>query len=171
MNHIENILNRRSVKKYKEEAVSEELIDQIIEAGLYAPSSLNLQSAIIVAITNPQERDKLAQLNAQVMNASIDPFYHAPVVLVVLADKNNANRVYDGSLVMANMMQAAYDLGLGSCWIHRAKEVFESEQGKQLLKQWGIEGEYEGIGNCIVGVPARVASATPRKAHRVYKVK
>ena len=100
-----------------------------------------------------------------------DPFYGAPVVLVVLADKNRPTCVYDGSLVMGNLMNAAASLGIGSCWIHRAKEVFASEEGKALLKKWGVEGDYEGIGHCVLGYPARdVPKAKPRKENYVYYV-
>ena len=167
---LSHIFNRRSVKKYRNEPVPKEMIDKIIQAGLYAPSSMNRQSAIIVALTNKEMRDQVAQMNAAMMKAKIDPFYGAPAVLIVLADKNNPCRVNDGSLVMANMMQAAADLGLGSCWIHRAKEVFETEEGKQLLKQWGIEEEVEGIANCIIGFPDLIPYAAPRKENRVYIV-
>lgn len=149
--------------------VPKELIDQIIEAGLYAPSGMNGQSPIVVAVTNKELRDKLSKMNAAIMGANIDPFYGAPVVLVVLADKTRPTYLYDGSLVMENMMLAAHELGLGSCWIHRAKEEFESEEGKEILKSLGIEGEYEGIGHCILGyAEGDVPQVKARKENRVY---
>ena len=168
---IKNIVERRSVKKYKNIPVEENLIDEIVMAGTYAPSGMNRQSPIILAITNQEVRDNIASINAKIMGTDIDPFYGAPVVLVVLADKNCPTHVYDGSLVMGNMMLAAHSLGLGSCWIHRAKETFETEEGREILKNLGIEGEYEGIANCILGYPDEVKEASPRKENYIYKIK
>ncbi len=168
---IKNIVERRSIKKYKNIPVEENLIDEIVMAGTYAPSGMNRQSPIILAITNQEVRNKIASINAKIMGTDIDPFYGAPVVLVVLADKNSPTHVYDGSLVMENMMLAAHSLGLGSCWIHRAKETFETEEGKEILKNLGIEGEYEGIANCILGYPDEVKEASPRKENYIYKIK
>lgn len=162
---------RVSVKKYKSTPVPKELIAQIVEAGTHAPTGLNKQSPIILAVTDKTVRDELSRLNA--VDDSFhraDPFYGAPCVLVVLADKNVTTRVYDGSLVMGNMLTAAHSLGLGACWIHRAKETFEKDEGKALLKKLGIEGEYEGIGNCIVGYPEIVPQKKPRKENWVYYV-
>lgn len=168
---IKNILERRSIKKYKNIPVEEALIDEIVNAGTYAPSGMNRQSPIILAITNKEVRDKIAGINARIMGVDMDPFYGAPVVLVVLADKNCPTHIYDGSLVMENMMLAAHSLGLGSCWIHRAKETFETKEGKEILKSLGIEGEYEGIANCILGYPDEVKEASPRKGNYIYKIK
>ena len=120
---IKTILERRSVREYKSDMVKDELIDEIVKAGTYAPSGRGAQSPIIIAITNKEIRDKLASINAKIAGGDTDPFYGAPVVLVVLADKNIPTYIYDGSLVMENMMLAAKSLGLGSCWIHRAKKV------------------------------------------------
>ncbi len=170
METMQTILSRRSVKSYLDRPVEKELIEKIVEAGMYAATGRNLQSPIILAITNRQVRDELSKINAEIMGAAGDPFYGAPVVLVVLADKNCRTRVYDGSLVMGNMLLAAHDLGLGACWIHRAKETFEREEGKALLKQLGIEGEYEGIGNCVLGYPETLPAAKPRKENWVYLV-
>lgn len=168
---LENIKTRRSIRQFKDTPVPKELIEKICEAGTYAPTGMGKQSPIIVAVTNPTVRNKLSKLNADIMNGTNDPFYGAPVVLVVLADKERGTYLYDGSLVMGNMMLAAHDLGLGSCWIHRAKEVFESEEGKALLKEWGIEGDYEGIGNCIIGYPdGKEPVAKPRKSDYVYYI-
>lgn len=169
---IENIKTRKSVKKYKSDMVNQEMIDIISEAGTYAPSGMNKQSPIILQITNKKMRDKLSKMNAQVagMPGNFDPFYNAPVVLVVLADKNIPTYIYDGSLVMENMMLAANSLGLGSCWIHREKETFETEEGKQILKDLGIEGNYEGIANCIVGYPDIEPISHQRKEKYIYKI-
>ncbi len=172
MDAIKNMLTRTSVKKYKSDLVSKEILDQIIEAGTYAPTGRNAQSPIILAVTNKQVRDELSKLNAKVMGVEgVDPFYGAPVVLVVLADKQRNTRVYDGSLVMGNLQLAAHALGVGACWIHRAKEVFEMPEGQALLKKLGIEGEYEGIGNCVLGYPdGEVPPVKPRKEKWVYYV-
>ncbi len=169
---LNDILTRRSVRKYKSDMVPEELIQQIAEAGSYAATGMGKQSPIILAVTNQEIRNQLSKINAQIMGTDSDPFYGAPVVLVVLADKNRPTHVYDGSLVMGNLMLAAHALGLGSCWIHRAKETFETEEGKALLRQLGIEGDYEGIGNCIIGYCDEAkADAAPRKSDYIHYVK
>ena len=164
---------RRSIRKYKPDMVPKEVIDQILEAGLYAASGRGQQCVITVAVTNKELRDKLAKINAKIagMPENADPFYGAPVVLIVLADKNWPTHVYDGSLVMGNLMLAAHTLGIGSCWIHRAKEEFEMEEYQELLKELGIEGEYEGIGHCILGyADCEMPAAAPRKENRIYYI-
>lgn len=169
---IENLKTRRAVRSYQDRMPEMELIEQVLEAGTYAPTGMGRQSPVIVAVTDKAVRDRISQLNAAVMGSDRDPFYGAPVVLIVLADRNVPTHVYDGALVMGNLMNAAHALGLGSCWIHRAKEVFDSEEGKALLKEWGLEGDYEGIGNCILGYPAgEYPSPAPRKADYVHFVK
>ena len=169
---LNDILTRRSVRKYKSDMVSEELIRQIVEAGSYAATGMGKQSPIILAVTNQEIRVQLSRINGKIMGTDSDPFYGAPVVLVVLADKNRPTHVYDGSLVMGNLMLAAHALGLGSCWIHRAKETFETEEGKALLKQLGIEGDYEGIGNCNLGYSDEPAKdPVPRKSDYIHYVK
>ena len=168
---LENLKTRRAIRSYQSTVPDKELLAQVIEAGTYAPTGMGRQSPIIVAVTGKAVRDRLSQLNAAVMGADNDPFYGAPAVLVVLADRSVPTYLYDGSLVMGNLMNAAHALGLGTCWIHRAKEVFDSEEGKALLKEWGIEGDYEGIGNCIIGYPAQEnPQPKPRKANYVYYV-
>ena len=169
---IKNIETRRSIRKYKDEMIPQEIIDKIIEAGTYAPTGMNMQSPIIIEVTDKEERDKLSKLNAKIMGREgTDPFYGAPVVLIVLADKKYPTYIYDGSLVMGNLMLAAHSLGIGSCWIHRAKEEFETEEGKEILKKLGIEGDFEGIGHCILGyVDGEEPSAKPRKENYVYKI-
>lgn len=167
---LRNIMERRSIRAYKPDKVPDEMIDKIIEAGLYAPSGMGRQPVIIIAITDKKVRDSLSKMNASIMGTDTDPFYGAPAVLVVLAKKDCPTRIYDGSLCMANMMLEARALGLGSCWIHRAKEEFELEEGKELLRSLGIESEYEGIGNCIIGYPDEEPKAAERKPGRVYKI-
>lgn len=169
---IKNIIERRSIRKFKNKMVEQELIDEVVKAGTYAPSGMNRQSPIIIEITNKEVRDRLSKINEKIMGVDTDPFYGAPVVLVVLADKTCPTYIYDGSVVMENMMLAATSLGLGSCWIHRAKEEFETEEGKEILKSLGITGNYEGIGNCILGYPdGEEPEAKPRKENYIYKVK
>ena len=167
----ESLLNRRSVRKYKAEMPPKEEIEKIIQAGLYAASGHAMQSSIVVAITNRELRDRLMEMNRVIggWKEGFDPFYGAPVVLLVLADKSSPNHVYDGSLTMGNLMQAAYDLVFGSCWINRAREEFASEEGKAILKELGIEGDWEGIGHCIVGyVDGDLPKAADRKENRVF---
>ena len=152
--------------------IPRETLEKILEAGTYAPTGMNRQSPIIVAITNKEVRDRLSALNAKIMGRDgIDPFYGAPVVVVVLADKAVRTYAYDGSLVMGNLMLAADSLGIGSCWIHRAKEEFETEEGKQILRDLGIEGDYEGIGHCILGyIDGDYPDVRPRKDRYIYFV-
>ncbi len=170
---MQTILKRRSVRKYKPDMVPGDLLNQVIEAGTYAATGMGKQSPIIIAVTNKELRDKLSKANAAIMGQGddFDPFYGAPAVLIVLADKAYPTYLYDGSLVMGNLMLAAADAGLGSCWIHRAKEEFESEIGREILKDLGIQGDYEGIGHCILGYAAEEPKeAAPRKENYVYHI-
>lgn len=171
MNTLESIKTRRSIRKYKSDPVPQELLNKIIDAGLYAPSGMGRQATIILSVANKEVRDQLSKLNARIMGTDTDPFYGAPAVLIVLAKKDCPTGIYDGSLVMQNLMLAAHELGLSSCWIHRAKEEFELPEGKKLLKSLGIEDEYEGIGHCIIGyADGDAPSPAERKEHRVYSV-
>ena len=172
MNVYEAILSRRSVKCYKPDMPPEALVDLVINAGLYAANGRNWQSGIVVAVTDKTMRDRLSKMNADIMGKSdFDPFYGAPVVLVVLADKSRPTYVYDGSLMMGNMMLVAHEAGLGSCWVHRAKEEFESEEGREILRSLGIEGDYEGIGHLILGYEdGEPRACAPRAENRVYKI-
>lgn len=169
MNAIENMINRRSVRKYKPDMVPREIIEKIAEAGSYAATGMNRQSPIIIAVTNKELRDRLSVMNSKILGADTDPFYGAPVVLIVLADKSMPTYLYDGSLVMGNLMLAAHSYGIASCWIHRAKEEFETEEGKEILKELGITGDYEGIGHCILGyADVEEAATPPRKENYIY---
>lgn len=169
---INNMKTRRSIRKYKSDMIPEDVLNRIIEAGTYAATGMGKQSPIIIAVTNKEIRDKFSKMNAEIMGVDSDPFYGAPVVLIVLADKARPTYVYDGSLVMGNLMLAAHAEGIGSCWIHRAKEEFESAEGKAFLKSLGIEGDYEGIGHCVLGyTDGEEPKAMPRKENYVYCVK
>ena len=168
---LDVITSRRSIKKFKDDMVDEELIDKVIKAGIYAPSGKNRQAGIILAITNKEIRDELSKLCADLRGVDMDPFYNAPVVLVVLADKSVNTHVYDGCCIMENMLLEAHSIGLGACWIHHAKEMFETNYGKELLFKLGIEGEYEGIGNCVIGyADMEIRGELPRKINYVYFV-
>ena len=170
---IRAMAERRSIRNFKSDMPSKEDIEQIIEAGLYAANGMGKQATITVAITNKELRDRLSAENCKIggWKEGFDPFYGAPVILVVLADKNWANRVYDGSLVIGNMMLAAHSLGLGSIWIHRAKEEFDMPEYRRLLKELGVEGEWEGIGHCAIGyIEGDVPKAAKRKDKRVFWV-
>ena len=165
------IRERRSCKNYKPDAVPADLIDQVIEAGLFAASAQGKQCPIVLAVTKKETRDLLMDLNNKYLAAPRpDPFYGAPVVLVVLVPRDFGPGVCDGSLVLGNMMLAAHSLGLGSCWIHRAKETFEDAEGKALLASLGVEGDWVGVGNCVLGYAADpLKPVIPRKEGRVIR--
>jgi nitroreductase len=170
---IKAMMERRSIRKFKSDMVSKKDIDEIIEAGLYAANGMGRQAVITVAVTNKELRDKIAEDNRKIggWDKGFDPFYGAPVILIVLAEKDWRNKVYDGSLVIGNMMLAAHSLGLGSIWIHRAKEEFETEEYKKLLKDIGVQGEWEGIGHCAIGyIDGDIPKPAPRKENRVFFV-
>ena len=165
------LLERRSCRSYKPDPIPQDILNQILEAGEYAATGMGRQSPIMIAVTDKAMRDRLSRMNAAVMGAGNDPFYGAPVVIVVLADKKVPTYLYDGSLVMGNLMTAAHALGVASCWIHRAKEEFDSEEGKEILRTLGIEGDYEGIGHCVLGYAAGPCRpAAPRKDSYIYRV-
>ena len=166
----EDLLTRRSVRKYTDRQVEDEKLDKVLTAGLYAPTGMNNQAPILVAVRDKETRDRLSRMNAAVMGASGDPFYGAPCVIVVLSDPERMTWVEDGSLVLGNLMNAAHSLGLGSCWIHRAKECFDTPEGKALLRAWGVPESYRGVGNCILGYAAEEPEAKPRKSGRIIKI-
>lgn len=168
---IKNLVERRSCRKYSSTQIKEDELNSVLKAGEYAPTGMGMQSPIIVVLQNKSIIDKLSKINAKIIGKDEDPFYGAPTVLVVLADKNIGTYIEDGSLVLGNLMNAAYSLGLGSCWIHRAKEEFETDEGKELLKEWNISENYVGIGHCILGYPEEKSEAKPRKDGYIRFVK
>lgn len=174
MNEVLNAMKeRRSIRKFKPDMPSKDALDQIIEAGLYAANGMGQQATITIAVTQKELRDKLAKINAKIggWDEDFDPFYGAPAILIVLADKSRPTHIYDGSLVMGNMMLAAHALNLGSIWIHRAKEEFELPEYKKLLAELGIKGDWEGIGHCAVGyADEELPEAATRKDGRVFRV-
>ncbi len=168
---IKDMLERRSVREFKQDSVEKELIEQVVEAGLYAASSMGKQGTRIVVVTNKELRDKIMEDNRKIggWKEGFDPFYGAPVIVIVLGEKSSDNRVYDGSLVLGNMMLAAHVLGLGTCWIHRARQEFEMEEYQELLKKLGIEGEFEGIGHLALGYSkGELSKPAPRKENHVF---
>lgn len=168
---LRTLKTRRSVRSYLPEQVREEELKAILEAGTYAATGMGKQSPIMVVVQDKETRECLSKLNAAVMGSNADPFYGAPTVVVVLADKNRGTCVEDGSLVIGNLMNAAASLGVASCWIHRAKEVFASEEGKALLEKWGVQGKYVGVGHCILGyAKGDIPAAKPRKDSYIYRV-
>ena len=164
------LLERKSTKSYTDVQVSDELLDQVLEAGLYAPTGRNNQNVVCVAVRDKKVRDRLSLLNAEILGTNSDPFYGAPCVIVVFADSTGTTWVEDGSLVLGNMMNAAQALGLGSCWVHRARQMFETPDGKDLMRQWGLPETMKGIGNCILGYADQKPMGKPRKEGRIIKV-
>ena len=167
---MNTLLNRRSIRRYKEDQVPDELLDQVLTAGLYAPTGMNRQNIVMVAVRDKETRDLLSRMNAAVMGSDRDPFYGAPCVIVVLGDPEIYPVVENGSLVLGNLMNGAYAVGLGSCWIHRAKQTFETEEGKALLRKWGLKDNLVGIGNCILGYADESPEAKPRLDGRIVKI-
>lgn len=170
---IDSLVSRRSIRSYRPEQIREEELEAILKAGTYAASGRNRQSAIMIAVQDAQTVALLSKMNAEIMGSNIDPFYGAPTVIIVLADKTVPTHFEDGCLVMGNLMNAAYAVGVDSCWIHRAREEFESEEGKALLREWGVENaeNYIGIGHCILGYrDCEYPAPIPRKENYIYKV-
>ena len=164
---VRDIKNRRSVKEYRTEQIKEEELMQVLEAGMNAPSARNMQSPVFIVVQNQEWIKKLSELNAEIAGApkGYDPFYGAPTIILVAADKSQSNAVQDASLALGNMFNAAYSIGLGSRWINRIRETFETELGRQLLKECGFSGEYIGVGSCILGYPKNgFPDPIPRKS-------
>lgn len=168
---IKCLKERRSVRSYDGRPVPDDVLNEILEAGEYAASGMGRQATVMVAVRNKDLISDLSMMNAAVMGTNTDPFYGAGTVIIVFADSTVHTYIEDGSLVMGNLMNAAHALGVDSCWIHRAKEVFETEEGKALMKKWGIDEKYKGIGNCILGYSDKpVPEARPRREGRVIYV-
>ena len=166
----EKLLTRRSVRKYTAEPVNDEVLDKVLEAGLYAPTAKNNQKPIMVAVRDKETIEKLSKANAAIMGVETDPFYGAPCVIVVLADPAMGTWIDDGSLVMGNLLNAANALGLGSCWINRAREYYDTAEGKEMLKKWGVPETYRGVGNCILGYAAEEPAPKDRLDGRIIKI-
>lgn len=168
---IDDLISRRSIRKYKPQQITRQELETVLLAGTYAPTALDRQSPVMVAVQDKQTRDTIAKLNGSVFPMNVaDPFYGAPTVIVVFADSTFPNSLKDASLVMGNLMNAAHALGLGSCWIDRAYEVFQTEEGRELMRVWGLDEKYVGVGNCILGYPDQSPRTSQRKADYVYRV-
>ena len=168
---MKNLLERRSVRGYKKDLVPADVLDEILEAGKYAPSGMGQQKTLMVVTQDPELVAKLSRMNADVMGAKSDPFYGAPTVVIVFADSEQGTCVENGSLVMGNLMNAAHAVGVDSCWIHRAKEEFASPEGKALLKELGLSENYVGIGHCILGYrDCEYPEAKERKSDYIVRV-
>ena len=168
---LKAIENRRSVRKFKPDLPAKESIDAVVQAGLQAASGKNEQAAMVLVVTDKALRDEISRDNCAIggWQEGFDPFYGAPAILIVLGRKDFPTYLYDGSLMLGNMMLAAHSLGLANIWIHRAKEEFETEKYQNLLKQHGIEGEWEGIGHLALGFAAGdLPQAHPIKEGRVF---
>ena len=165
---LKTLEERRSIRSFQDKKVDADKLAAILKAGTYAATGMGKQSPIIVVIDSAQMREKIRSMNASVMgNPASDPFYGAPTILLVLANADVHTCIEDGSLVLGNLMNAAYSLGVDSCWIHRAREEFESEEGKALLKSWGIEGNYVGVGHLAIGY-RNCEYPTPRQRKNDY---
>ena len=169
---IQMFKTRRSCKAYTDQKVEESVLDAILEAGTYAPTGMGRQSPLIVCVQDQETRDKISQLNAAIMKTDIDPFYGAPIVVVVFGDTRVPTYRDDANLVMGNLLNAAHAVGVDSCYIYRAREVFQTPEGQELMKQWGIDPAYEGIGNVILGYgkPEGIKPAAKRKADYIRKI-
>ncbi len=164
---LHTLLNRRSCRKFLPTAVEREQIDRIVQAGLYAPSGKGQQSPAIIIVTNPDVRRRLSVLNAEILDRpNFDPFYAAPVFLIVLARTDCPHRQIDGTLTLGNMMNAATAEGLGSCWIHRCRETFERPEWQAWLSEVGLDPEhtYEGVGFLALGQPDGALPAARERA-------
>ena len=169
---LKGIKERRSCRKYKAEQIKDSELDTILEAATFAPTGRNLQAPKMVVVQDKETIEVLRKINASVMGSpDADPFYGAPTVVIVFSDKNVSTHLEDGSLVLGTLMLAAHAAGVDSCWIHRARQTFETEEGKALMKKWGVSDDYVGIGNCILGyADCEHPEARPRKSDYILKV-
>jgi nitroreductase len=168
---MENLLTRRSVRKYEPRQISDEELNAVLEAGTYAPTARGTQSPLIIAVQDRADRDELSRINARIWGREdFDPFYGAPTVVLVLGQAGNPNGVQDASLVLGNLMNAAHAVGLGSCWINRIRETFELPEGRALLEKWGVEGDWVGVGSCILGYAAGSEPAPAARKPGYYRI-
>lgn len=169
---LKSLLNRRSIRTFKAKQITDEELNAVVEAGKYAPSGANQQAALFIVVQDRETRETLSKMNQAVKASDSDPYHGAPTIVLVLADKAKVTPVEDASLALGNMFNAAYSLGLGSCWVHRERQMFESEEGKAMLKKWGVAGDYVGVGSCVLGYPdCEHPEAAPRKDGFVVMVK
>ena len=172
---INNLKTRRSIRKFKDKQISDEDLQAILEAGTYAPTALGMQSPKIIVIQNPETIKEFSDWNRSYYPTDVpddlDPFYGAKTILIVLANGKMPTFVEDGASVITTLVNAAHAVGVGSCWIHRAREEFSREKGKALLKEWGIPEKYEGVGHVALGYPDMdLPKPRPRKEDFIHYV-
>ena len=169
---LNDLKTRRSCRAYRPEQIKKNELEAVLEAGTYAPSGMGKQGSMIVVVQDQDLIKKISKMNADIMGADMDPFYGAPTVLVVFSDTEIPTYRDDGALVIGNILNAAHAVGLGSCMIYRAREVFSTDEGKAMKKKWGVPDSYEGIGNCVIGYAAEggIEAAAPRKADYIIRV-
>jgi nitroreductase len=161
---MKSLLNRRCIRAYKSAQITDEELNTVLEAGKFAPSGANRQSALLIVVQDADTMRVISRMNQEIAGADSDPYYGAPTVILALADGTTTTPVEDASLALGNMFNAAYSLGLGSCWVHRTRQMFESDEGKALLEKWGVQGDYIGVGSCTLGYPeGEHPQAAPRK--------
>lgn len=169
---IQNMITRRSIRKFQPKQIADAELTQILTAAQYAPTGMDRQHLVYIAVQDSETIAVLSEMNAEIMgNPALDPYYGAPTIIFVLADQNVMTCVEDGALALGNMMNAAHALGIGSCWIHRAREMFETRQGKQLLEKWNISGDYQGIGACVLGYPDSPAKDPSARKEKIVFVR
>ena len=166
---IEVLMNRRSIRRYKPEQITDAELKTVLEAGIYAPTARGLQRPFIVAVQDKATRDAVAALNAKVADMTGDPYYGAPTIILVLAPEDQFGPL-DASAVETNMLNAAYACGLGSCWIHRAHQMFETEEGKALLRQWGLDETLSGFCSIALGYADCEAPAPKERKEGYYRI-
>ena len=169
---LQTLRERRSIRRYRPEQIKPEELDAILEAGTWSASGMGRQSAVMVVVQDPETIQYLSKQNADILGRpGSDPFYGAPTVVVVLADGTVPTWLQDGSLVMGNLMNAAWSLGVGSCWINRATELFDRPEGKELLRKWRLPETLRGVGHCILGyAEGEVPAPKPRKDGYIVRV-
>lgn len=165
-NIIESLCTRRSIRRYKPEQITDSELQAVLNAGMYAPTGMNRQDPWIVAVQNPSVLSRLTQMNAAIMGTTDNPYYDAPTVVLVFASSPESwrNSIQDASLVLGNMMNAAHAIGLGSCWINREAEMFMTDEGKFMMKEFGLPDGLVGVGAISLGYPdGEPKSPKPRK--------
>lgn len=169
---ITALIQRRSIRAYKPEQITDDELKTILEAGTWAPTGMGRQDPWIVAVQNPELLKKLSKTNAAFLGVDTDPFYGAPTYVLVFGSDPAvwANSVPDGSLVLGNMMNAAHAIGLGSCWINREREMFATEEGKALMKEFGLPDGLIGIGALALGYPAAPPRDPKPRKENYYRI-
>ena len=167
---LKAIRERRSIRRFKTDQINDEELKTILEAGTWAATGKGKQDPLIVAVQNKETCDILRKMNAEIMGTEADPYYGAPTIIIVFASADWGNNVKDGSLVLGNMMLAAHSIGLASCWINREDKMFETEEGKKLLKEWGLPDNVIGIGALSVGYASSYPHTVKPRKENYYRI-